>query len=714
MEYEKLKFSVENASLVKEDPDSLFSLLSLDFFASGKNLHEMYVEESTLLRTADTIKNCPVVWEYNSIFNDAGTHSPDEIACGFIPESSEITSRKLEDGRTMLSVVSYVWKKFSGKVLDFFKRDGDKPISVEMSVYDKHMRPDGLIELDDYKFEAVTILGSLVSPAVPLAHATVLQFSKDYEEAYRKEFSKEYDSVDLTIPESIKESAQRGLDLYKKYNRGGNAINLSIARFILKNPKATPEKVRQIHKNFKNKKFNELNNKESNDFISWNLLGGKEGMEWSEQLSSALDEIDSKQLSYFGERVTMPYKDMKDVNPSLKGITPPISLEQANAIAAQADAIGGDYGWPTAIKSFKEHHVVKDGHWVKKEKMSEDEVDFALPKEEWGTGETIEVDKSKDSLSESSWGSVNKTELMHKVLKAKNYKSLVKDIYARVDEGWEEHPSSSLHYPIMQITGNKAVYNRYGLSQALLRAEAQKESGVISKVHGIYDKMGLEKPESKKEAMKEKMANEDQETPEEEKQETPEEEKKEKEKGEEKKMSLDAYLDVKAMLAMLENETESYKEVAAEFEKSPEEMNYGKMMGAMYAKMCDMKAMSEKMSEDMEKMAEQNKAYMAENEELKKFKADVEMNQFRMAVESTIKEIEMNENVKMPKEEYDQIREDAKNFSLETIDAWKNAAKAKAFTFSSTKKVDDGVLRMANPWGIKENTVKNVWEKLIK
>jgi hypothetical protein len=62
---------------------------------------------------------------------------------------------------------------------------------------------------------------------------------------------------------------------------------------------------------------------------------------------------------------------MESVNPALKGIKPPITFAQANAIARQADALEGKSGignaWATAIASFKKSHVVKDGKWVKKE-----------------------------------------------------------------------------------------------------------------------------------------------------------------------------------------------------------------------------------------------------------------------------------------------------------------------------------------------------------
>lgn len=64
----------------------------------------------------------------------------------------------------------------------------------------------------------------------------------------------------------------------------------------------------------------------------------------------------------------MPYPTLKDINPSLKGIRPRIDLEQANQIAAQADAIGADKGgWGIAIKTFKKSHTVRGGKWTKRE-----------------------------------------------------------------------------------------------------------------------------------------------------------------------------------------------------------------------------------------------------------------------------------------------------------------------------------------------------------
>jgi len=74
----------------------------------------------------------------------------------------------------------------------------------------------------------------------------------------------------------------------------------------------------------------------------------------------------------------MPYKNMKDVNSSIKGIKPSVTLEQANKIAAMADAIDPESvesPWAVAISNFKKAYEVKDGKWTKKSKDNSEEAE---------------------------------------------------------------------------------------------------------------------------------------------------------------------------------------------------------------------------------------------------------------------------------------------------------------------------------------------------
>lgn len=580
---QKLSFSIEDAEVVRESPTSNFAVVSLDFFASGENLHDMYISEETLMRTADTIKNCPLVWKYDERLDDIYTHDKDEVPCGFVPETATIQSRVLPDGRTMLSVIAYVWKRYTGALLSFFKRDGGKkPVSVEMTVSETRELPNGLLELVDFRYEGITILGSFVTPAIPLANATVLSFAEMTDE-YQKDLEKEFSTVNLEIPEGVQLNAQKGLELRKQYSKGGAPVSLSFAKYLTTEKEISTDKLRRAYTYFQKHRSNRSVDSEtpSAEYIDWLLWGGDAGYKWAEETVERLnfsEKIKWINHSKKEELVTFPYKSMKDANPALKGIDPPITVSQANDIAKQADSIGTDgekNGWAIAISSFKKTHVVKDGKWVKK---STEEMEMSSMEEE-------------------------------KILTAE---------------------------------------------MAADTAESEKK-----------------------------------ETPAEEKAETKEEEKKEIEKGIEKKFEFPNNFNLEQMSKMFaEDEEEDVKMAKAELEKG-EFANPSIVMGGMFAKMC-------KMAELVAKMAEDSKVYMAENEELRKFKADVEMSQKQFAVEQTIREL--SEKVIIPDEAKAEMIEEAGKYSFADIEAWKTYCKAKSFEFAIKENGKSDTVRVALPF----------------
>ena len=295
----KIHFDVNDVQLVSENIDSSFAILSIDFFASGDNRHHLFVSEESLMKNAHTIKNVPLVWKYDDRLDDIYTHDPGEVPCGFIPESATIKDSRLPDGRVMLSVIAYVWKKYSGKILEFFKRDGDKPVSVEMSVFETKKNGD-IEELKDFKFEAITILGSFVTPAIPMAKATVLQFAEEYKEIVKLEFGK-YDELNFKIPNVVKNNAKEGLDLYKQHGLGGTGRNLAIATHLTKSDVTNPEKIRNIAKYFSRHAEDNLDDKVSSSWIAWQLRGGNAGRIWSMKLLKKIAEIDNMEMAYFDE-----------------------------------------------------------------------------------------------------------------------------------------------------------------------------------------------------------------------------------------------------------------------------------------------------------------------------------------------------------------------------------------------------------------------------
>ena len=143
--------------------------------------------------------------------------------------------------------------------------------------------------------------------------------------------------------------------------------------------------------------------------------------------------------------------------------------------------------------------------------------------------------------------------------------------------------------------------------------------------------------------------------------------------------------------------------VAAQFSKEDGTFDFGMIAQAMYAKMCKMAEEVTMCNGKMAKMAEENTAYMSENENLKKFKADIEKKQFEYEVNYALKEVEND----IPKEELGALREQADNFTVANIDGWKNAVKAKAFSFAKGKPKENEQLIIGLPFTSGPNDKKS-------
>jgi len=81
----------------------------------------------------------------------------------------------------------------------------------------------------------------------------------------------------------------------------------------------------------------------------------------------------------------MPYKRIEDAPPNIQRLDDtPLSVEQANEIAAAADAITGvDNPWAVAIANWKKGHEVKGDAWVKRSEDVEKLVEFVKEQAPW-------------------------------------------------------------------------------------------------------------------------------------------------------------------------------------------------------------------------------------------------------------------------------------------------------------------------------------------
>ena len=130
----------------------------------------------------------------------------------------------------------------------------------------------------------------------------------------------------------------------------------------------------------------------------------------------------------------------------------------------------------------------------------EPEVVENFAKDDIGTKSSLEVDKSKDAMSEKPWGEVDKAELRKRVIAAENFKSIADDVFLDLREGWEDGVEGALKYPVMCIEGEKLVYNRGGLASAKAYAEKNGDEKVTEKLEKIYKHLELEDGDMEKEA----------------------------------------------------------------------------------------------------------------------------------------------------------------------------------------------------------------------
>jgi hypothetical protein len=111
------------------------------------------------------------------------------------------------------------------------------------------------------------------------------------------------------------------------------------------------------------------------------------------------------------------------------------------------------------------------------------------------SGEKIEIDNSKESaVMDGSWGDVDKTKLRKEIVAASNAASLVKEAYLIVDEGWEDAPSESLHYPHHVIKDGKLVVHKEGVEAAyarLMQNDPNNEKA-IKHIKKHYKELGLD------------------------------------------------------------------------------------------------------------------------------------------------------------------------------------------------------------------------------
>jgi hypothetical protein len=111
------------------------------------------------------------------------------------------------------------------------------------------------------------------------------------------------EQLDLKPTESMANNARRGLELRRKFGRGGTAVGVARARDLSNRKELSPETVARMYSFFSrhevDKKGKDFNNAErpSNGKIAWLLWGGDSGYAWSRSKWSSIQRIRGNKMN---------------------------------------------------------------------------------------------------------------------------------------------------------------------------------------------------------------------------------------------------------------------------------------------------------------------------------------------------------------------------------------------------------------------------------
>ena len=311
----------------------------------------------------------------------------------------------------------------------------------------------------------------------------------------------------------------------------------------------------------------------------------------------------------------------------------------------------------------------------------------------------ISINNSKESATNKNgaWSNPGR-KLYSKLLKASNSKALVDEAYLIVEDGYEDTPSTSLKYPHHSIVNGELVVNVQGLQTAFSRASQQHIVSGKVKAHLLrhYRELGLDMTNFTEKEDEVEMAT---------KKDIKEEEEKKNQKmnaeteNKEKETKMEA--NSEDMSCKMEKETfEDDEDKKEDTSKEEKENNDDKED----EEKVDYEAKCDEYENKIAEMEENNKAFMKELEELRKYKADKEEAERNFKAASLFDEV-MDI---LPKEKYDALKEESKSVENKDFEAFSNKVKALCFTLAVPNKKIKKENRMAiNTEEIK--TEKKFW-----
>lgn len=175
--------------------DSRFTKVRIKIMHSGLNLNGSNFSQPAIDKAKETCKNIPILafikqidgsdekdfkgheWELK-ITSDGLKYHYLGRPIGMIPESNNYSFEMDEDGKPFVFVDGYIWNDYANEALEILEQAGSKKVSMEILV-DEYEYLDSYVDILEYRYTGIAILGDDVSEAMVGAKIDVVKFSQN-------------------------------------------------------------------------------------------------------------------------------------------------------------------------------------------------------------------------------------------------------------------------------------------------------------------------------------------------------------------------------------------------------------------------------------------------------------------------------------------------------------------------------------------------------
>lgn len=201
--------------------DERFTKVRVKVMHNGLNLNNSRFSDAVIEAAAPSLKNIPLLAFTKKVdgtdeVDFAGHEFEFKITedgvkyvylgrpIGMVPETNAYSYEEDEEGIKFVSVDAYIWNDYANEALDIVRRDNGKSVSMEVGVQDYEFEDGGALDILEYKYNGIVLLGEDVPPAMKNARLDIAEFSMNTISEFVSKFSQD---LQETINEANKAEA---------------------------------------------------------------------------------------------------------------------------------------------------------------------------------------------------------------------------------------------------------------------------------------------------------------------------------------------------------------------------------------------------------------------------------------------------------------------------------------------------------------------------